>query len=271
MCRPKLNATKLPVTTYNSILHPKLHFKVHMRKINCIVIDKIEPDLKVLSQHINSIPFFELSGTYSTSEDAADMLRTQKVDILFLDIENLGIEGLYFLKSLSYNTRIIITTICDNFALEAFNLNVLDYLLKPFNRERFLKASDKAYELFSLLSLRDRKNYATEEYFVNQEYLFVMSDYALVKIKLSDVSYVEGLKDYLKIYFANQLNPVVTRMTMKSLEEKLPRSQFLRVHKSYIVSIDKIDIIRSQRIKIGQITVPISDGYYETFRQKVNI
>jgi DNA-binding LytR/AlgR family response regulator len=242
-----------------------------MRKINCIVIDQREPDLEVLSQHINSISFFELLGTYATSSEAETILRTQKVDILFLDIANIGLEGLHSLKSLSYNTRIIITTIYDNFALEAFNLNVLDYLLKPFNRERFLKAADKAYELFNLLNLRDRKNEPAEEHLISQEYLFVTSDYALVKVKLSDVSYVEGLKDYLKIYFINQSNPVVTRMTMKSLEEKLPRSQFLRVHKSYIVSIAKIDIIRSQRIKIGEITVPISDGYYETFRQKVNI
>jgi len=242
-----------------------------MRKINCIVIDKSEQDLEVLSQHINSIPFFDLLGVYDTSENAASILRTQKVDLLFLDIENCGVDGLRSLRSLSYSTRIIITTNTDNFALEAFNLDVLDYLLKPFLKERFWKAADKAHELFGLLSLRERRNYLNDEYFTNLEYLFVTSDYSLVKIKLSDVSYIEGLKDYLKIYLVNQLNPVITRMTMKALEEKLPGNQFFRVHKSYIVSIDKIDIIRSQRIKIGQNTVPISDGYYETFRQKVNI
>ena len=242
-----------------------------MRKINCIVIDKSEQDLEVLSQHINSIPFFDLLGVYDTSENAASILRTQKVDLLFLDIENCGVDGFRSLRSLSYSTRIIITTNTDNFALEAFNLDVLDYLLKPFLKERFWKAADKAHELFGLLSLRERRNYLNDEYFTNLEYLFVTSDYSLVKIKLSDVSYIEGLKDYLKIYLVNQLNPVITRMTMKALEEKLPGNQFFRVHKSYIVSIDKIDIIRSQRIKIGQNTVPISDGYYETFRQKVNI
>lgn len=242
-----------------------------MRKINCIVIDKSEQDLEVLSQHINSIPFFYLLGVYDTSENAASILRTQKVDLLFLDIENCGVDCLRSLRSLSYSTRIIITTNTDNFALEAFNLDVLDYLLKPFLKERFWKAADKAHELFGLLSLRERRNYLNDEYFTNLEYLFVTSDYSLVKIKLSDVSYIEGLKDYLKIYLVNQLNPIITRMTMKALEEKLPGNQFFRVHKSYIVSIDKIDIIRSQRIKIGQNTVPISDGYYETFRQKVNI
>lgn len=271
MCRPKINATKLPVRSYSYILHPKLRFKVHMRKINCIVIDSNERDLEILSQHINSIPFFELSGAHKSSEAAVDILRTQKVDLLFLDIENSGISGLKFLESISYSTRVIITTKEGHFALEAFNLSVLDYLLKPLNKERFRKAADKAYELFSLLSLRDRRNYSGDELSANQEYLFVTSDYSLVKIKLSDVTYVEGLKDYLKIYFVNQLNPVITRMTMKALEEKLPGNQFFRVHKSYIVSIDKIDIIRSQRIKIGTNTVPISDGYYETFRQKVNI
>ncbi|WP_159469875.1 LytTR family DNA-binding domain-containing protein [Dyadobacter sp. 3J3] len=241
-----------------------------MRKINCIVIDSNAHDLEILSQHINSIPFFELLGVFKSSEAAVDILRTQKVDLLFLDIENSGISGLKFLESISYSTRVVITTKEGHFALEAFNLSVLDYLLKPLNRERFRKAADKAYELFSLLSLRDRR-YPGEEPMASQEYLFVTSDYSLVKIKLSDVTYIEGLKDYLKIYLVNQLNPVITRMTMKALEEKLPGNQFFRVHKSYIVSIDKIDIIRSQRIKIGANTVPISDGYYETFRQKVNI
>ena len=248
-----------------------MHFKVYMRKLNCIAIDHCTLDLEGLSKHINSIDFFNLLGTYDSSENASDMLRTQKVDLLFLDIENYDLKALHTLKSLSFSTRIIITTNKAHFALEAFNLDVLDYLLKPLTKARFLKAADKAYELFSLLSLRERRNLQSEDYRASQEYLFVSSDYALVKIKLSDVSYVEGLKDYLKIYFVNQINPVITRMTMKALEEKLPRSQFFRVHKSYIVSIDKIDIIRSQRIKIGQNTVPISDGYYETFRQKVNI
>lgn len=242
-----------------------------MRKINCIVIDKNKHDSTVLGQHINSIPFFNLIGTFAFFEDAASILRTQKVDLLFLDIENCGLVGLHALKSLSYRTRVIITTNKDIFALEAFNLDVLDYLLKPIPIERFWKAADKAHELFSLICFRDGRNTLSEAYFANAEYLFVTSDYSLVKIKLSDVSYIEGLKDYLKIYFVNQPNPVITRMTMKGLEEKLPKNLFFRVHKSYIVSIDKIDIIRSQRIKIGQNTVPISDGYYETFRQKVNI
>jgi DNA-binding LytR/AlgR family response regulator len=242
-----------------------------MRKINCIVIDSDETDLKVTCEHINSIALFKLSGAYKNPDDAVAALRTQKADLLFLDVENSGISGLQSLQCISYSTRIIVTTKSGHYALEAFNLGVLDYLQKPLNKERFRKAADKAYELFSLLSLRDRKSDHIKELSYGQEYLFVTSDYALVKIKLTDVTYVEGLKDYLKIFLVNQVNPVITRMTMKVLEEKLPRNQFFRVHKSYIVSIDKIDIIRSQRIKIGLNTVPISDGYYETFRQKVNI
>lgn len=242
-----------------------------MRKINCIVIDHNKNDSQVLSKHINGIPYFELLGAFQNSQEATDILRTQKVDLLFLDIENSGLSGLKFLETISYNTRVIITTMQGHFALEAFNLSVLDYLLKPLNTERFRKAAAKAYELFNLLSFREYRNYQMDEFSIQQEYLFVTSDYSLVKVKLSDVTYVEGLKDYLKIYLENQPNPIITRMTMKSLEEKLPRNQFFRVHKSYIVSIDKIDIIRSQRIKIGTNTVPISDGYYETFRQKVNI
>ena len=242
-----------------------------MRKINCIVIDSNEPDLAIVCQQINSIAFLKLCGAFKKAEDAAVMLKTQKADLLFLDIENSGVLGLKSLQCISYSTRVIVTTKSGHYALEAFNLGVLDYVQKPFNKDRFRKAADKAYELFSLLSLRDKRNDQTEAFSSDQEYLFVTSYYALVKIKLADVTYVEGLKDYLKIFLTSQLNPVITRMTMKVLEEKLPRNQFFRVHKSYIVSIDKIDFIRSQRIKIGLNTVPISDGYYETFRQKVNI
>jgi DNA-binding LytR/AlgR family response regulator len=242
-----------------------------MRKINCIVIDSNESDLKIVCQHINSIAFFKLCGTFKNAEDAVEILKTQKTDVLFLDVENSGISGLKSLQCISYSTRVIVTTKSGYYALEAFSLGVLDYLQKPLNRERFKKAADKAYEMFSLLSLRDKRKDQIEALSSSQEYLFVMSDYALVKIKLADVTYVEGLKDYVKIFLTVQTNPVITRMTMKALEEKLPRNQFFRVHKSYIVSIGKIDIIRSQRIKIGLNTVPISDGYYETFRQKVNI
>jgi len=242
-----------------------------MRKINCIVIDKREQDLEVLSQHINDIPFFSLLGGFKIAEKAASILVTQKVDLLFLDIENCGVDGLCSLRNLSQNTRIIITTNKDKFALEAFNLDVLDYLLKPYRKERFVKAAEKASELFSLLRLREKTISSFDVHYSGPDHFFVTSDYARIKIKLSEVSYIEGLKDYLKINLVNKLNPVITRMTMKGLEQKLPADQFLRVHKSYIVSIDKIEKIRSQRIKIGQNTVPISDGYYETFRQKVNI
>jgi DNA-binding LytR/AlgR family response regulator len=242
-----------------------------MRNINCIIVDSIKPDLDRLCRYIQGTPLFKLSGVFQKLEAAVDMLRTQKVDLLFLDIENSGISGLKFLRSISYRTRVIITTKDGHFALEAFNLSVLDYLIKPLKKERFEKAVDKAYELFSLLSLREKRNDQVQEVSLAQEYLFVTSRYALVKVKLADLTYVEGLKDYLKIYLVNQPDPVITRMTMKALEEKLPQDHFFRVHKSYIVSLDKVDLIRSQRIRIGSSTVPVSDGYYETFRQKVNI
>lgn len=242
-----------------------------MIKINCIAIDDESLGLELIKHHIQSIPYLNLVGLCGNVHEAMDILQNDKIDLIFSDIEMPGINGIQFLKSLSNPPMTIFITAFHKYAMDGYNLNVIDYLLKPVSFDRFLLASNKALELFLSRRRMDVSHDFQKSEDSPMEYLFVTSDYSLVKIRLDDVTHIEGLKDYLKIYFTNQVNPVLTRMTMKALEERLPPRKFFRVHKSYIVSIDKIEFIRSQRIKIGPHLVPISNSHYEVFRQKVNI
>lgn len=242
-----------------------------MIKINCISIDDECLGLELVKNHIQAIPYLNLVGLCRNVHEAMDILQNEKIDLIFSDIEMPDINGIQFLKSLSNPPMTIFITAFHQYALEGYNLNLVDYLLKPVSFDRFLLASNKALDLF-LSRRRANLPYDSQKPVdSNPGYLFVTSDYSLVKIRLDDVTHIEGLKDYLKIYFTNQTNPVLTRMTMKALEERLPARKFFRVHKSYIVAIDKIEFIRSQRIKIGPHLVPISNSHYEVFRQKVNI
>lgn len=232
--------------------------------MNCIAVDDESLALDLLVDNIQQIPYLKLVKRCKNAFEAMDALRNEQVDLMFLDIQMPGITGIQLLQGLSYSPMVIFITAYDQYALEGFNLDVVDYLLKPVAFERFLKATNKAYEL---LSLRKQEIKPT----VENDYFFVHADYSLVKIRMSEIVYVEGLKDYLKIYLAGQSRPVVTRMTMKSLEENLPVSHFVRVHRSYIVALDKIDCIRNQKIKIGEVFIPISEHYSESFLSKINL
>ncbi|MDJ1467759.1 LytTR family DNA-binding domain-containing protein [Cytophagaceae bacterium NT2B1] len=232
--------------------------------MNCIAVDDESLALDLLVDNIQQIPYLKLVKRCKNAFEAMDALRNEQVDLMFLDIQMPGITGVQLLQGLSYSPMVIFITAYDQYALEGFNLDVVDYLLKPVSFERFLKATNKAYELFSL-----RKQEVKPA--IENDYFFVHADYSLVKIKMSEIVYVEGLKDYLKIYLAGQSRPVVTRMTMKSLEENLPVSQFVRVHRSYIVALEKIDCIRNQKIKIGEVFIPISEHYSEAFLSKINL
>jgi two-component system LytT family response regulator len=242
-----------------------------MIKINCIAIDDDALGQELVKNHILAIPYLNLVDICRNVHEAMDCLQDNRIDLIFTDIEMPDINGIQFLKSLSHPPMTVFITAFHQYALDAFNLNAVDYLLKPVSFDRFLMAANKALELFLSRKRMDFSYDLPKSVDSNPGYLFVTSDYSLVKIPLDDVTHIEGLKDYLKIYFTNQPNPVLTRMTMKAIEERLPPRKFFRVHKSYIVAIDKIEFIRSQRIKIGPHLVPISNSHYEVFRQKVNI
>ncbi|PQA53040.1 DNA-binding response regulator [Siphonobacter curvatus] len=237
--------------------------------MNCLAVDDESLALDLLEDNIRKVPFLNLVKRCKNAFEAQEVMQQQPIDLLFLDIQMPGISGVQFVQSMTQAPMVIFVTAYEEFALEGFNLDVLDYLLKPVSFERFLKAVNKAYELHNL---RHQETPAVVEPTPApaQEYLFVNADYSLVKIRIADILYVEGLKDYVKIYLEGQSRPVITRLTMKAMEEKLPSGPFLRVHKSFIIAFDKIESIRNLRIKIGQVHIPISESYGEALFKAIN-
>ena len=221
--------------------------------IRCLAIDDETLALDLLEDNIRQVPFLHLVKRCKNAYEAMELLQKEQIDLIFLDIQMPGITGMQFLQSLQSRPMVIFITAYKEYALEGFNLDVLDYLVKPVPFDRFLKATSKALEYFNL------KQKPSQD--VTTDYIFVNSEYNLVKVQIKDITHIEGLKDYIKIHLANQLKPIITRMSLKAIEEKLPSSNFIRVHKSFIVSIDKITSIRKNRIHLGQSEVPISDFY----------
>ncbi|MBT1697620.1 response regulator transcription factor [Fulvivirgaceae bacterium PWU4] len=233
--------------------------------MTCIAVDDEPLALDLLEDNIKKIPFLKLLRTCSNAIEANHFLQENPVDLLFLDIQMPGITGIQFLNGLSKNPPLVIfITAYEKYAIESYNLDVVDYLLKPVSFERFLKGVNKAYEQFNF-----RKNPPVQAS-ASPDFLFVNSEYNLVKIDIQDVVYVEGLKDYIKIFLLSSPRPVITRMSMKSMEEKLPSDQFLRVHKSFIVSLKKIVSIRKGRINLLKTQIPISDHYKENLYRIVD-
>ena len=233
-----------------------------MERMKCVVVDDENMGRKLLEENVNQIPFLELVASCKNAFEAMEVLQMQDVDLIFLDIQMPGMTGLQFLESLTTKPMVIFVTAYQQYALDGFNLDVIDYVLKPISFERFLKASHKALDYYKSKQLLHKPAEAPK-----LEFIFIHADYSLMKIMLEDILYIEGLKDYIKIHLRTQKFPVVCRMTMKAIEEKLPSSDFVRVHKSFIVSLRKMESIRSQKIKIGENHIPISESYSEHFYQ----
>lgn len=237
-----------------------------MQKLRCIAVDDEPLALELLEDNIRQVPFLELVGSCHDAFEVMDLLHEQEqtVDLLFLDIQMPGITGIQFLKSLqgqSSSPMVILITAYEEYAIEGFDLDVVDYMLKPVAFERFLKAANRAYELFRL-----RQQTPVE---VSATHFFVNANYALVKIRYDEIMYIEGLKDYVKIYVTSARHPVITRMTLKGIEQKLPSQDFMRIHKSYIVSLDKIQSVRNLKIHIGEAIIPVGEQYVEDFMKAI--
>lgn len=227
--------------------------------MRCLIVED-EPFVReLIEDYVRQLSFLELVKSCKTALEASDTLKEDKIDLIFLDIQMPRLNGLQFLQSLSHPPLVIMVTAYEKYAVEGFNLQVADYILKPFSFERFLKACNRAAELFqmqnSVLST-EVKNY---DFFVNVEY-------TLVKIVVAEIKYVEGLKDYIKIHLSSATKPVLTRMSIKTIEEKLPPGAFIRTHKSFLVSISKITTIKRDFVCIGNTEIPVS----ETFRENIN-
>lgn len=230
--------------------------------MKCIAVDDEPLALALLQDNISQVPTLELVASCSTAMEALVVLNKQEVDLIFLDIQMPGLTGLQLLQSLSVRPMVILITAYEKYALEGFNLDVIDYLVKPVPFERFLKACNKAIDFYRL-----KKNVPSESNPL-PDYFFVNAEYGLVKIVFSEIRLIEGLKDYLKIHLGDN-KPLIIRMSMKSIEEKLPQGKFFRIHKSYIISLSQITSIRRNSVFLGDLELPLSDLYKDDLMRKI--
>jgi two-component system LytT family response regulator len=230
--------------------------------MKCIAVDDEPLALALLQDNIRQVPGLELVASCSTAIEALKVLNETEVDLIFLDIQMPGLTGLQLLQSLSVKPMVILITAYEKYALEGFNLDVIDYLVKPVPFERFLKACNKAMDFYRL-----KKNTLTEPQSW-PEYFFVNAEYGLVKIVFSDIRLIEGLKDYLKIHLGDT-KPLIIRMSLKAIEEKLPPGKFFRIHKSYIISVKHITTIRKNSVFLGELELPLSDMYKEDLMREI--
>lgn len=222
--------------------------------LKCIAVDDEKLVLDLIADDIRKVPFLELVKTCRNVMEASSVLHEQHVDLIFLDIQMPGINGLQFVQTLPNAPMVIFITAYKDHALEGFNLNAIDYLLKPVSFDRFLKACNKAHELYNLQQKPQSKEH-------DLDYFFVYVEYNLIKVSIPDVLYIEGMKDYIKIHMSGVSRPIITKMSMKAIEEKLSAFRFVRSHKSYIVSADKVTAIKRDLICIGAIELPLSENY----------
>ena len=233
--------------------------------LRCIAVDDEPLALDLLEDNILRVPFLELKAKCSNPLEALEVLRKESIDLIFLDIQMPGLTGLQFIQSLAVKPMVILITAYEQFALEGFNLDVVDYLVKPVSFERFLKACNKAWEYHNLKNASGEPGHTTAG---DPGYFFVNAEYSLVKVVFDEIIMVEGLKDYIRIHLTSG-KPLVIRMSMKTVEEKLPPKKFIRIHKSYIISLDKITSIRKGSVFLGQAEVPVSDNYKEALMSVV--
>ena len=225
--------------------------------MNTIIVDDEPLALEVLETYISQFPELKLVAKCNNAIEAFEGLNSQKIDLMFLDIQMPQISGIDFLKTLSNPPKVILTTAFPNYALEGYELNVVDYLLKPIGFDRFSKAVNKFLELSKNNVLSPKKLEQQEE--EKPDYIFVKADKKLIKIKFEDIFYVEGLKDYVILH--TPTGRIVTLQTMKSLEEKLPQDIFMRVHRSFIANLKKIEVIEGNSLIINKKSIPIGKNY----------
>lgn len=221
-------------------------------KINCIAIEDEPLALKKIKEFIEQVDYLTLLEGFNNAVDAIGFLKNNAVDLIFLDIRMKKLSGIQFLESLQLKPKVIITSAYDEYALKGYELDVADYLLKPFTFERFLKSVDKVYNQLNTTK-NDNPN----------DSIFVKTEYRIERIEIRDILYIQGMKDYLQIHTADR--KIMTLQTFKNLLEVLPKIDFQRVHNSYIVSVPKIEHIERNRIRIGKELIPISESYRDKF------
>jgi DNA-binding LytR/AlgR family response regulator len=225
--------------------------------IRCICIDDEPLALEMMEDFIHKVPFLTLVASCHNAFEAYDVLDFNQIDLLFVDVEMPEINGVQFVQSLKNKPFVIFSTAYKKYAIEGFELDVIDFLVKPFSFDRFYKSVLKVKETYNLI----HNSTPTTLKQLPPDYLFVNADYSLVKVIIPEIAYIEGLKDYIKIYLSGQQKPIVTRMSMKTIEERLNLLGFLRVHKSFIVNMGKITSIKKTRLFVYENEIFIGDNY----------
>ncbi len=234
-----------------------------MQKISCLVVDDEPLALDLVGSYVLKTPFLELKGKCHNAFEALEKINNEKIDLIFLDIQMPDLSGMDLAKTLPGHTRIIFTTAFSEYALDGFRVDAVDYLLKPFNYQEFLKAANKALERLTHVA----KDKAAEK---DRQFIFVKSEYRQVKINLDDVIYFEGLKDYIKIWLKDQPRPVLTLMSLKALEEELPADKFMRVHRSYIIALGKIETVERGQAIMNGTRISIAEPYKARFQSFIS-
>lgn len=237
-------------------------------KLTCAIIDDEPLAIGLLESYVKKTPFLELHNSFPSAFQAVDVLKENPVDVLFLDIQMPELNGLEFARMLPESTRVIFTTAFEQYAIDGFRVNALDYLLKPISYTDFLMAVNKAVKWFELNSFN--RGTAQTAGSAGDDFICVKSDYKLYQISLNDILYIEGLKDYVKIYLEGKERPLISLVSMKSMEEKLPSDRFMRVHRSFIVQKSKIKVIDKLRIVFGKTYIPVSESYKQVLMEYID-
>ena len=238
-----------------------------MKKITCLIADDEPMALSLIESYVLKTPFLELKAKCNSAIKAMEFLETDSdIDLFFLDIQMPDLTGLEFSRLLPATSKVVFTTAFDQYAIEGYKVNALDYLLKPFDYNEFLNAAQKARNHFETNSFQNTENQQNNE---NSDFIFVKSEYRQIKINFSEILYIEGLKDYVKIYTSSHPRPILTLMSLKKLEEELPSEQFMRVHRSYIISLEKIEAIERNHVVIKDGFITIAPNYKDILMEYI--
>lgn len=228
--------------------------------MNCIIVDDEPLALELLLSYAKKTPFLNVKGSFSNAIEAMSFLSSNEIRLIFLDIQMPELTGIEFSRMVPKETKIIFTTAFSEYAIDGYKVSALDYLLKPINYDEFLSAALKAKDWFSRTEINESE----------KGFIFVKSEYKQIKIELNDIQYIEGLKDYVKIFLINKPQAILTLLSLKKLEEQLPSKQFMRVHRSFIVALDKIEAVERGQILINKQRITVADQYKDAFNNFIS-
>ena len=234
-----------------------------MRNLRCCIIDDEPLAQELIKSYVDQTPFLELVDTFPSASLAVKTIIESNIDVVFLDIQMSELNGIEFARVIPPSCKIVFITAFEQYAIDGFKANALDYLLKPVSYPEFLRAANRALEWFELIDKSKSNN-------DNNDYIIVKSEYKLIQIAIPNILYIEGLKDYVKIYLEDSDKCVMSLMSLKTLEASLPQDRFMRVHRSFIVQTSKIKVIERNRIVFGKQYIPVSDSYKDIFNEYIN-